>query len=927
MSVADTTGSSLLIGRDDEQHDLQGVVTDGRSSLLARLIDGPPGAGKTALLSYAMESATASGATVLRISPAAAESALPYSGLGDLLNPLGAERLAALPSPQYAALRAALVDEGTEEAAADQHAIARAVVAILRSLAEQDALVVGIDDLQWLDAASSRALLFALRRLGEARVRFLLARRPEGASDWWDALRRQLPEHPRWRIALRPLTTDELAALLDSRLGLRLPRPTIVAIHRRSEGNPLFALEIGRALQSGHAGRVGTGTWNDDLASLLALRLQALSRPARLAILATSLASQPTLQMLHAVTGESGVEEAVVAEVLQQRDDRIHFVHPLFGSVAESLASVADQTTIHTALAGLVTDQEEAALHRARGTVDPSAGVAADLEAASGRALKRGAPEMAAELAGHAARLTPPDDPVSRRRRLVAMADQLLSAGDPARARSILETVVAELDAGPERADVLWRLADSVGDDLGLSTRLSEQALTEAGDDAELKTSIRLALGVFTWLSGDLWSSLEHVREAARLAADSGNDQLTAIALAEVMHAEAVLGLVTDPKTSETALALESTMESFPAAMRPSFQKAVVYVYTDRLDEARPLLEAELKRTGASGDESARVAVLFRMAELELRAGNWGLAMRQADECTALAAQAGIEQEQCVALNASAAVAAHLGRVQEATSAAQRALAIATGSGDQMSILRSRGVLGFVSLSVGDLRAADDWLAPGISTIQRMDIGELSIYGVVQNQLDVLVGLGRYDEAETLIDYVRRKAGTHQRAWHLAVAARSHAMVSGARGDLDDALAQIHVALVEHRRLPQPFEYGRTLLAKGSIERRHRKRAAARSTLTAALEVFDGLGAALWAEAAAAELTRISGRAPAAGSLTEAERRVAALVAEGFSNTEVAGRLFVGVRTVEAHLSRIYEKIGARSRVDLVRWANSQQDL
>ncbi|HUR16847.1 MAG TPA: helix-turn-helix transcriptional regulator, partial [Candidatus Limnocylindrales bacterium] len=93
-----------------------------------------------------------------------------------------------------------------------------------------------------------------------------------------------------------------------------------------------------------------------------------------------------------------------------------------------------------------------------------------------------------------------------------------------------------------------------------------------------------------------------------------------------------------------------------------------------------------------------------------------------------------------------------------------------------------------------------------------------------------------------------------------------------------------------------------------------------------ALEVFDNLGAALWAEAAAAELARISGRTPASGSLTDAETRVASLVVEGLSNAEIAGRLFVSVRTVEAHLSRIYEKLGARSRVDVVRWASSRND-
>jgi DNA-binding NarL/FixJ family response regulator len=107
------------------------------------------------------------------------------------------------------------------------------------------------------------------------------------------------------------------------------------------------------------------------------------------------------------------------------------------------------------------------------------------------------------------------------------------------------------------------------------------------------------------------------------------------------------------------------------------------------------------------------------------------------------------------------------------------------------------------------------------------------------------------------------------------------------------------------------------LLAQGTVERRAKRRAAAREALTAALELFDGLGAPLWAERAAAELARVPGRGRAPSELTETERRVAELVAEGLANKEVAARLFVSVRTVEANLSKVYAKLGVRSRNQL----------
>jgi DNA-binding CsgD family transcriptional regulator len=203
--------------------------------------------------------------------------------------------------------------------------------------------------------------------------------------------------------------------------------------------------------------------------------------------------------------------------------------------------------------------------------------------------------------------------------------------------------------------------------------------------------------------------------------------------------------------------------------------------------------------------------------------------------------------------------------------------------------------------------------------LRAIGVGELSIHHVVQNGIAALVEVGQCGDAEDAIAWVEEKGRPAGRAWHEAVAERGRALVAAARGDLDEALARAGRALAAHERLPQPFELGRTLLVKGTIERRGKHRAAARTTLAQALETFDQLGAPLWAEKAAAELARISGRGRSAGGLTETERRVAELVAEGRSNKEVASMLFVTVRTVEANLSKVYAKLGIRSRTELAR--------
>ena len=142
-------------------------------------------------------------------------------------------------------------------------------------------------------------------------------------------------------------------------------------------------------------------------------------------------------------------------------------------------------------------------------------------------------------------------------------------------------------------------------------------------------------------------------------------------------------------------------------------------------------------------------------------------------------------------------------------------------------------------------------------------------------------------------------------------------MLAAQAGELDEALAAYGEALEWHSVVDLPLDRARTLLALGGAQRRTKRRREARATLEEALGIFERIGAALWAERARAELKRISGRAAAPGALTPAEQRVAALVAEGKANREVAAALFLSERTVEGHLARIYAKLGIRGRTEI----------
>ena len=186
--------------------------------------------------------------------------------------------------------------------------------------------------------------------------------------------------------------------------------------------------------------------------------------------------------------------------------------------------------------------------------------------------------------------------------------------------------------------------------------------------------------------------------------------------------------------------------------------------------------------------------------------------------------------------------------------------------------------------------------------------------------VEALVESGRADEGNEVIERLGRLASAQRHPWGLATLERSIAVLRLADGYDDGTAAQLAQASADYGALGCGFERARVLLYLGRVQRRAKKRAAARASLEEARSAFERLGCSGWANAASAELERISGRRRAAtGELTPSEQKVAELVASGLSNKEVAGQMFVTVRTVEAHLSRAYAKLGVRSRTQLAR--------
>jgi DNA-binding CsgD family transcriptional regulator len=353
---------------------------------------------------------------------------------------------------------------------------------------------------------------------------------------------------------------------------------------------------------------------------------------------------------------------------------------------------------------------------------------------------------------------------------------------------------------------------------------------------------------------------------------------------------------------------------------RPSWLRSVTLILHDRFDEARRHIRSFIDEALDRGEENALPTLRFHLTWLESLAGNW----REAEDEAERGYEEAVQTQQPAAaariLHYWALTHALQGRLELAGQEAGESLRRLQDQG-QAELVQARAhcVLGFIALAKGDPAGAVAELSPLQSLLRRAGVGEPGAYRFAHDLAEAYVLSGDHDTAETVVGELEEQGRRLDRAYALATGARGRGLVLAAKGDVDGALAALEGALVEHERLPQPFELGRTLLALGQVQRRGKLKREARGSLERALAMFDRLGAGVWAERARAELTRIGGRAPGVTSLTATEERVAALAAQGMTNREIAGQLFMTVRTVEWNLSKVYRKLHLRSRTELAR--------
>ena len=901
---------SELIGREEELASLHAFIGDAQGGPAALVLEGEAGIGKSTLWLAGVEHARVQGLRVLSSRPAEAERGLAHAGLGDLFEDVLDAVLPSLSAPRRRALEVALLLEAAAGDRVDSRALGMAIRSSLQLLAEDEPILVAIDDLQWFDDSSAGALAFALRRLAESHVLVLLARRlDDGAQP--SGLEQALGAESVQRLPVGPLSVGALHRLLRDRLGRTFARQTLLRIHERSGGNPFFALEVARALDA-DVDPLQPLPVPETLEELVRARISGLPASTREALALASALGTPSESLLErAGVGATALDPALAAHVIERENGTIRFTHPLLSSVL--YRDLGDEAlTVHGRIAEIVEDPLLRARHLALSTATPDADIAIVLDDAATLAAERGASAVAAELAEQALRLTPPDERDERHRRALAAARAHHAAGEWTRARTIATDLLAETEIGPWRAEALILLAELESTDRAAA--LLEEALGEAASRPALQSVIHNRLAWATRFRKGFVGALEHARAALELADDLDDDALRVGALTVLTDLGIVVGDAESGAHAARAHDLATAAGDAELLKEADDAVAEVVIACADVDAVLVLLERQYEEWCVR-DEPRSASVLWELSWVELRHGRWELAADYAARARDIKVQYGLEEPPDYL--PMAWIAAHRGQLALARELSERALALAEEH-FALHPPQHMGVLGLAALWSGDTDTAAVWLGKADRQAATLGWGEPTMRPWSADYVEALLELGRIDEAVQVLDVWEADAARLGREWVLAQVTRCRGLVAAAQGAVDDAAALLQQAVEQHEAVGDPFGRARALLALGIVRRRARQKRAARDAIRAALSGFEQLGAATWVEKARDELGSIGGRTREEG-LTAAEQRVAALVAEGRTNREVAAALFLGERTVASHLTHIYAKLGVRSRTELAR--------
>ena len=499
-------------------------------------------------------------------------------------------------------------------------------------------------------------------------------------------------------------------------------------------------------------------------------------------------------------------------------------------------------------------------------------------------------------------------------RRARAAARAHLAAGEVERGQALAHELMARAAPGPERAEALVLLADALGEEPRRVIPLLNEALREPDAPLALQARVHEELSLLGRFTEGLAAAERHARASVELAERLGDTSLRAAALAGLALIRFNAGEPDALRLAEQAHELAADSGESRSSARAAFSLAHVLVWSVQLERARTLLEG-LHRDWSERDERRAAYALWYLGLVELRAGRLSLAGEYAERARELSLQYGRDEaESPQSLYPLALVAAQRGELERARELAEQMYRLAEIHTTRLSA--PPAMLAVVELWSGDPEGAVALFAEAEGTPDVADRAEPSMCWWRAEEVATLLELGRIEDAVVPLDAWEADAQRLGRDWVLAHVTRCRGLVAAARGEIEAAVSLLEAAAAQHEAVGDPFGRARALLELGVTRRRARQKRGARESIESAAAAFEEMGAAGWAERARRELGSIGGRTRT-DDLTPAEQRVADLVAKGRTNAEVAAALFLAERTVASHLTRVYAKLGVRSRTEL----------
>jgi DNA-binding CsgD family transcriptional regulator len=902
----------VLLGRSRESRELDralALAAAGTSAI--RVLLGPPGIGKTTLLSSLVERALAAPERwqVLSARGHQEEGVVPYAALTSVLG-RHLDDLAGLPERLGTVLRRALGrDRGP---APEPFLVASATLQALAQLASHGPTLLVLDDVHWLDRQSSLALLFAVRRLRhEPLASFLTVRAGTPAAT-------RLVDFPLVRVGgLAPPDAAELLRRSYPDLA-----PLVAAeLVLRCDGNPLALLETGRALSADQRAGLAAldGAGSVEARTPVARQVLAAGTTARLAALVVAL--EPALTRATALRAlaslglaSSALAEAEDAGLVRANGDGLAPGHPLVAAAVVETADPVERHQVHLALAGAIraeggTETWRPAWHEGRAVDRPSEPHARELDGLAGIARAQGDVSTAARVLEQAAAVTP--DPEARAARLVAAGECAILAGLP----HAVELLTRGREAGTDptvraRADRLVALHAAPRGDVQTVARIA--ARYDAGHDRAGAAVLHALAGEAAYVRGLAPDLERHVRAALPLAEGLPDTERL---LVDVCH----LHDLARRGSYDHALA-HRVAATFLAHVEPDLAAPVAQglLHSDEWELARRVVDAVLPLARQRSQVPALTWLETVAAELALHDGDLDRATACAVEALTMAHTIGHETAAMHAEAVLALVDSVAGRAVDCESRARRVTERSGAAGVHAPRCFTALAVARLALSRGDGAAAVPLLAAALQRLDDWGGVEVAVWPVLPELVEAQVRAR---------DLTGAGAGTRRLATAPGVTAIRTGRAWLAHCRLATADPAALDAAYEEARLRtdeagDPLLCARTRLVYAERVRRAGRRRDAVTAAQEALTRFDAMGARLWRTRAERELVALGHDAPPAPAslldgLTPQERQIAQIAATGAPTRQIAAAVFLSPKTVEHHLTHVYRRLGVRSKSEL----------